>query len=213
MFRRASRLSELPLWRHRHPREPTLTQPQPAQRGQEVLQDTRHFHFPQALLTRARLRNADTISLWATFQVSIVLYSTSGMNHCLVHKGYQCWQPLLEVEELHQLVSSIIHKYNYHKQSSLHPSFMKSHLANWHLRIFLAFFRSTMYAWVNVCVWFVTTVEGCFFLFYCIFLFLFVQFSTMTSNNQPKWSGILLSLALWHQNIVLWSSMPFISSQ
>lgn len=73
-------------------------------------------------------------------------------------------------------VSSIIHKYNYHKQSrlSLHLSFMKSHLANWHLRIFLAFFRSTMYAWVNVCVWFVTTVEGCCFFcftaYFCFFL-------------------------------------------
>lgn len=53
-------------------------------------------------------------------------------------------------------VSSIIHKYNYHKQSrlSLHPPFIKSHLVDWHLGIFLPFFlyRQCMHVLMFVCV-------------------------------------------------------------
>lgn len=92
-------------------------------------------------------------------------------------------------------VTSIIQKYNYHKQSSvsLHPSFMKSHLVYWHLRMFLpSFFISTMYACVNVCVCY---VEGslCFQFWVWSLIFVSIVCSPQLWNKQSskmKWDAV-----------------------
>lgn len=90
------------------------------------------------------------LSLWAAIQSAGI----SGL-HCVHHSCTRrlVWNTALctnafwgtNVDGLFwgwgTCVSSIIHKYNYHKQSSvsLHPSFMKSHRVDGHLRIFFGF--------------------------------------------------------------------------
>lgn len=58
VFWGAPRLPELPLWRHSHPPAlslpVTLTQPHPTPRGQERLQDQRHLHVSEAVLSLNR---------------------------------------------------------------------------------------------------------------------------------------------------------------